>query len=51
MASDGQVTFGQTVMKQGAKKIRRLYGAEAHPYNPQVAEPSPLLALPRAARL
>jgi len=33
------------------KKIRRLYGAEAHPYNPQVAEPSPLLALPRAARL
>jgi TPR repeat protein len=33
------------------KKIRRLYGAEAHPYNPQVAEPSPLLALPRAARM
>ena len=25
MAGDGQVTFGQTVMKQGAKKIRRLY--------------------------
>lgn len=33
------------------KKIRRLYGAEAHPYDPQVAEPSPLLARPRAARL
>lgn len=25
MASDGQVTFGQTVVKQGARKIRRLY--------------------------
>ena len=25
LAGDGQVTFGQTVMKQGAKKIRRLY--------------------------
>jgi ATP-dependent HslUV protease subunit HslV len=25
MAGDGQVTFGQTVMKQGARKIRRLY--------------------------
>src|ERR687889_1509486 len=25
MASDGQVTFGQTVMKQSARKIRRLY--------------------------
>ena len=25
MAGDGQVTFGQTVVKQGAKKIRRLY--------------------------
>jgi ATP-dependent HslUV protease subunit HslV len=25
MASDGQVTFGQTVMKQTAKKIRRLH--------------------------
>jgi ATP-dependent HslUV protease subunit HslV len=25
MAGDGQVTFGQTVMKQTAKKIRRLY--------------------------
>src|SRR5579862_5194041 len=25
MASDGQVTFGQTVVKQKAKKIRRLY--------------------------
>jgi ATP-dependent HslUV protease subunit HslV len=25
LASDGQVTFGQTVMKQGARKIRRLY--------------------------
>lgn len=25
MAGDGQVTFGQTVMKQSAKKIRRLY--------------------------
>ncbi len=25
-------------------KIRRLYGAEAHPYDPQAAEPSPLIA-------
>ena len=25
MAGDGQVTFGSTVLKQGAKKIRRLY--------------------------
>ncbi len=25
MAGDGQVTFGNTVVKQGAKKIRRLY--------------------------
>ena len=25
MASDGQVTFGDTVVKQSAKKIRRLY--------------------------
>jgi ATP-dependent HslUV protease, peptidase subunit HslV len=25
MAGDGQVTFGQTVMKQSAKKIRRLH--------------------------
>jgi len=25
MAGDGQVTFGQTVMKQNARKIRRLY--------------------------
>src|ERR671923_1780699 len=25
LASDGQVTFGQTVLKQGARKIRRLY--------------------------
>src|SRR5918997_1642500 len=25
MASDGQVTFGDTVVKQNARKIRRLY--------------------------
>src|SRR5512145_1438747 len=25
MASDGQVTFGDTIVKQSAKKIRRLY--------------------------
>ena len=25
MASDGQVTFGDTVVKQHARKIRRLY--------------------------
>jgi len=25
MASDGQVTFGETVVKQRARKIRRLY--------------------------
>lgn len=33
------------------KKIRRLYGAPDHPYNPQFAEPSPLLAPARAARM
>lgn len=26
MASDGQVTFGDTIVKQRARKIRRLYG-------------------------
>jgi TPR repeat protein len=31
-------------------KIRRLYGAEAHPYDPRAAEPSPLIAA-RAARM
>ena len=25
MAGDGQVTFGDTVVKQGARKIRRLF--------------------------
>ena len=25
MAADGQVTFGQTVMKHGARKVRKLY--------------------------
>src|ERR1043166_4945192 len=25
LAGDGQVTFGQTVVQQGARKIRRLY--------------------------
>ena len=25
MAGDGQVTFGQPVVKQGARKIRRLF--------------------------
>lgn len=25
MAADGQVTFGQTVLKHGARKVRRLY--------------------------
>ena len=25
LAGDGQVTFGNTVLKQGARKIRRLY--------------------------
>ncbi len=25
MAGDGQVTFGQTIVKQGARKIRRMY--------------------------
>lgn len=28
MAGDGQVTFGGTVVKQGARKIRRLYGEQ-----------------------
>lgn len=32
------------------RKIRRLYGAEAHPYDPRAAEPSPLIAA-RAARM
>ena len=27
MASDGQVTLGSTVLKQGARKIRRLHNA------------------------
>ena len=27
LAGDGQVTFGNTVLKQGARKIRRLYNA------------------------
>jgi ATP-dependent HslUV protease subunit HslV len=26
LAGDGQVTLGQTIVKQGARKIRRLYG-------------------------
>ena len=33
------------------RKIRRLYGANEHPYDPRVAEPSPLLAPARAARM
>ena len=28
MAADGQVTLGDTVIKQGAKKIRRLYSSQ-----------------------
>ena len=28
MAGDGQVTLGETVIKQGAKKIRRLYNGQ-----------------------
>ena len=28
MGGDGQVTFGDTVVKQGAKKIRRLYNEQ-----------------------
>jgi ATP-dependent HslUV protease, peptidase subunit HslV len=28
MASDGQVTFGNTVVKENAKKIRRLYNSQ-----------------------
>src|ERR1700719_4103232 len=27
LAGDGQVTFGQTVVKQGARKMRRIYNA------------------------
>ena len=30
MASDGQVTFGDTVVKQSARKIRRFYN-DTHP--------------------
>lgn len=26
LAGDGQVTFGETIIKQGARKIRRMYG-------------------------
>jgi soluble lytic murein transglycosylase-like protein len=33
------------------KKVQRLYGAHAHPYDPRVAEPSPLVGTARAARL
>jgi Transglycosylase SLT domain/Sel1 repeat len=33
------------------QKIRRLYGAHEHPYNPRLAEPSPLLGATRAARM
>ena len=42
MAADGQVTLGSAVMKQGAKKLRRLYqdkvlagfaGSTADPYS------------------
>lgn len=28
MAGDGQVTMGNTVMKHGARKVRRIYGGE-----------------------
>jgi ATP-dependent HslUV protease, peptidase subunit HslV len=28
MAGDGQVTLGETIIKQGAKKIRRLYNSQ-----------------------
>src|ERR671919_790417 len=30
MASDGQVTFGETVVKQSARKIRKLYNDRIH---------------------
>jgi TPR repeat protein len=33
------------------KKIRRLYGANEHPYNPHVTDPSPLLGAVRSARM
>jgi TPR repeat protein len=33
------------------KKIRRLYGANEHPYNPQVTDPSPLVGAVRSARM
>jgi soluble lytic murein transglycosylase-like protein len=33
------------------KKIRRLYGANEHPYNPHVTEPSPLMVSTRSARM
>jgi soluble lytic murein transglycosylase-like protein len=32
------------------RKIRRLYGASEHPYNPQITDPSPLLGPIGAAR-
>jgi TPR repeat protein len=33
------------------KKIRRLYGANEHPYDPQVTDPSPLVGAVRSARM
>jgi len=33
------------------QKIRRLYGANEHPYNPRITDPSPLLGSVRAARM
>jgi hypothetical protein len=32
------------------RKIRRLYGANEHPYNPHITDPSPLLGSIGAAR-
>ena len=33
------------------KKIRRLYGANEHPYNPRITDPSPLVGAARSARM
>jgi hypothetical protein len=34
MAGDGQVTHGNTVMKHGARKVRRLYKIRSSPDSP-----------------
>ena len=52
VAGDGQVSMGQTVMKHGAKKVRRLAGGKViggFAGSTADAEPSPPLRLPAFA--